>query len=180
MPSRKLTLAAAIDQDRKAQFRAVADAQSLTISCLLGLIIDDFLKTAPIVEPDSPKPGGIKSKEVFVRLSHFHYAELQRLASSRHWHRSTYLAKLFDVHLTGKPHFSTEEINALRQVARQLANMGRNIHHIAKSLRYSLDNTHHALALDFDVVKMLIDVESAMVKNLMRSNLESWGVCDGE
>ncbi|MBC7686318.1 MAG: plasmid mobilization relaxosome protein MobC [Bdellovibrionales bacterium] len=63
---------------------------------------------------------------------------------------------------------------ALRQLARQLADIGRNINQIAKSLHCSLDNAHMAMALDFDALKMLIEVETVMVKELVRANVQFW------
>lgn len=174
MSTQKWTLTAAVDQNRKKQFIAAAHARSLSTSCQLVLLIDEFLGIEPVREPDSPAPGGAKTKDVAVRLTPYHYAELHRLARARNWHRSTYLAHLFDVHLTGNPRFCEDEVATLRQLARQLADIGRNINQIAKSLHCSLDNAHMAMALDFDALKMLIEVETVMVKELVRANVQFW------
>jgi hypothetical protein len=72
------------------------------------------------------------------------------------------------------------EINAVRQVARQLADMGRNINQIARRLNTSLEHAHLVTSVDFEVVKMLIELETNVVKDLMRANVRGWGVSDGE
>lgn len=174
MSTQKQTLTAAVDLNRKKRFIAAAYTRSRTASCQLGILIDEFLGIELLHEPDSPAPGGAKTKDVSVRLTPHHYAELHRLARAQHWHRSTYLAHLFDVHLTGNPRFCEDEVAALRQLARQLADIGRNINQIAKSLHCSLDNAHMAMALDFDALKTLIEVETVMVKELVRANVQSW------
>lgn len=174
MSHQKWTLTAAVDLNRKKRFIAAARSRSRSTSCQLVLLIDDFLGIEPLPEQDPPAPGGAKSKDVAVRLTPYHYAELNRLARARHWHRSTYLAHLFDVHLTGNPRLSQDEVDALRQVARQLADVGRNINQIAKSLHCSLDNAHMAMAFDFDMVEALIASETAMLKELVRANVQSW------
>lgn len=169
-------LGAAIDAARKAEFEALAQARSITPSRLLGVLIDDFLQRSPPPVGPLPPATRTKTEEVSVRLTPYHYVALQHLADARSWSRSTYLANLFYIHLDAKPRFAADELLALRQVARQLADMGRNVNQIAKSLHCSLDNAHMAMALDIDVLRMALDLEATMVKDLVRGNLDSWGV----
>lgn len=178
MSSRKLTLGAAVDAQRKADFEAAAAARHLTPSALLVVLIDSLLERQPPPPAPPPERGGIKDEKVTVRLTPFYLAELDRLASARNWPRSTYLARLLVVHVDNKPQFCHDEVAAVRQVARQLADMGRNVNQIAKALNTSLDNAHLALAMEFDLVKMLIEVETNAVKELVRANLDQWGVRD--
>jgi hypothetical protein len=173
---KKFVLGAAVDAGRKAEFEAVAQAKSVTASRLLGELIDDFLHREPRPAQVLPPLGGPKSKEVAVRLTPFHYAELQRRADLQQWSRSTYLANLFYIHLDAKPRFRVDEVGALRQIARELANIGRNVNQIAKSLHCTLDSAHLAMALDFEMLHHTLDVEAKMVKELVRGNLDGWGV----
>lgn len=176
MPMRKYVLGAAVDAVRKTTFDAIAQERAVTSSRLLGVLIDDFLHHAPSPGRLAPPLGGPKTEKVSVRLSPYHYVELQRRADAQQWSRSTYLANLFYIHLDAKPRFNADEVGALRQLARQLADMGRNVNQIAKSLHCSLDNAHMAMALDFDVLNMALDVETRLVKDLVRGNLDGWGV----
>lgn len=177
MTIKKCVLGAAVDADRKAEFEALAQARSISASRLLGVLIDEFLQRAPPLPPGPLPPASrTKTEEVSVRLTPYHYVALQHLADARSWSRSTYLANLFYIHLDAKPRFAVDEVAALRQLARQLADMGRNVNQIAKALHCSLDNAHMAMALDFDVLRMALEVENSVVKDLVRGNLEGWGV----
>ncbi|AOJ91796.1 hypothetical protein WK22_02125 [Burkholderia multivorans] len=113
-------------------------------------------------------------------MAPFKYRELERLASLRHWSRGTYLAYLFDVHLSGQPRLTEEELQALREATAQLSAVGRNVNQIARALNTSLDEAHQARALNFEHLERLIDLERERVKAAIRANLKSWGVSDGE
>ena len=99
-------------------------------------------------------------------------------ASERRWHRSSYLANLLYVHIDKRPLLCQDEGNAVRQVARQLADIGRNVNQIARKLNTSLEDAHIAAAYDFELLRMLLDVETAAVKDLVLANLRTWGVGD--
>lgn len=178
MSSAKRVLSAFIDPELKAAFHAFAQSQTLTKSKLLSVIVADFLSYAPVKPEISPAPDDIKSSGVYVRLTPHKYAELHRLATARNWHRSTYLAHLFDVHLSHNPHLDDQEMQTLRQLTEQLADLGRNLNQIAHTLHTSLDHAHLALAVDVELIKMLIDAERTAVKNVIRNNLNAWGVSD--
>lgn len=185
MPSIKPELRTRVTDEVKAAFLAHAKEQGLSEARLLEVVIAAFLQHNP-PPPDSAdsseseKLGDVKPKDVRVRLSLFEYKELERLARGRHWKRSTYLGYLFQVHLTGQPRFSDDEMLALREATRQLSALGRNVNQIARALNISLDEAHLALAVPFEEMKALIDQERTHVKNLIRANLKSWGVTDGD
>jgi hypothetical protein len=184
------TIGATVDPPIKQQFEEAARARNLTASRLAAELIIKFLEggqgavVAPasslILPPPQPVPQEAKTKQVFVRLQPYHYMELGRLAAERKWYPGTYLGNLFCAHLERRPVLCEAEINALRQVARQLADMGRNINQIAKQLNASAENAHLAFAMDLDLQRALIELETSVVKNLVRANLKGWGVTDAE
>jgi thiazole synthase ThiGH ThiG subunit len=88
------------------------------------------------------------------------------------------LANLFCAHADRRPVLCDAEIGAVRQVARQLADLGRNINQIAKKVNAAPDKVH--MAADFELIRMLVDLETAAVKGLVKANLRGWGVSDGE
>lgn len=184
MPSTKPLLSTRVDQDLKAAFSAEAKVRMLTDAKLLELVIAAFLQRlppAPAMAPSSPNSGTeVRSEDVRVRLAPHEYAELDRLATRRHWKRGTYLAYLFGVHLSGSPRFSEDEMLALRHITAQLSAVGRNINQIARALNISLDEAHQAQALNFTYLKNLIDQVRHLVKEVIRANLKSWGVADGD
>lgn len=181
-----------VTNEVKAEFDLVARSRGTTSSRLAAAIITDFLNRGAVMVqspqertwmPPTPVERNeveTKTEQVFVRLEPFYFAELGRLAQERMWYRGTYLANLFRAHVTRTPALCEAEINAVRQVARQLADMGRNINQIARKLNTSLEHAHLVTSVDFELIKMLIDLKADAVKNLMRANVHGWGVCDAE
>jgi len=181
-----------VTDEIKAQFDLVARSRGTTSSRLAAAIIADFLAQGQVEDqvfrktPWTPtvtvqtREVEAKTEQVFVRLEPYYFQELGRLAQERLWYRGTYLANLFRAHVARSPVLCEAEINAVRQVARQLADLGRNINQIARKLNASLEHADLVTSLDFELVKMLIELESTTVKNLMQANVRGWGVCDAE
>jgi hypothetical protein len=189
------TIGAAVSVATKGEFESVARARGTTSSRLAVSIIEDFLKQEAAKTPSlfpAPQPmqratpvaGGpgaeVRIKQVFVRLEPYYYDELCRLAADRAWFAGTYLANLLHAHVDRRPVLCKQEIQAVRQVARQLADLGRNINQIARKLNVSLEHAHLVASVDFKVVKMLLELETNVVKDLLKSNIRGWGVCDAE
>lgn len=188
------TIGAAVSTETKAEFDSLAHARGATPSRLAASIIEDFLKReaghTPSLLPSPPAappsatiasaPAEAKTKQVFVRLEPYYHDELIRLATERAWFPGTYLANLFTAHVDQRPVLCNAEINAVRQVARQVADLGRNINQIARKLNTSLEHAHLISSVDFEVVKMLIELETNAVKDLMKANIRGWGVSDAD
>lgn len=190
------TIGAAVSAETKAEFESVARARGTTSSRLGASIIEDFLKREAGKTPSLlPAPAPVlptiatlavgpgteaRTKQVFVRLEPYYYDELNRLAIERAWFAGTYLANLVCAHVDRRPVLCNAEIQAVRQVARQLGDMGRNINQIARKLNTSLEHAHLVETVDFEVVKMLIELETNVVKDLMKANVRGWGVSDVE
>ena len=173
--SKQYKLNACVDVSRHGAVRAIAEDRNLSTSRLLGLLIDDLLRLTPAIEPVSQAPDPHKTAGLHVRLSPFQYAELRRLATACHWHPGTYLRHLFEVHLTGQPKFTDAELHALYQVAEQIADMGRNIHQIARALNTSPDSAHRAMAVPFDEMHSVLELEKSRINNLVAASLSRGG-----
>jgi hypothetical protein len=119
-----------------------------------------------------------KTKQVAVRLQPYYYAELERLAGDKQWPRSTYLANLFYAHADKRPAFCDAEIHALRQVARQMSQMGRAFHHMVEHLRNAPEDIHIVSCAELKLLELLLESEVKAVKALIKANLVGWGVCD--
>jgi hypothetical protein len=185
------TIGAAVSAEIKERFEAVALARSLTSSRLAGILINDFLAQSrpeslqaeqPSLLPQTVQDSshGCKTEKVSVRLEPYYYAELGRRAAERGWYRSTYLANLFYAHVDRRAVLCEAEINALRHIARQLADLGRNVNQITHKLNTSAEHAHLVAAIDFELIKMLLDLESNAVRALIKANLHGWGVIDAE
>lgn len=169
-------------QAQKARDTALANrvvAEGIATALAVELFGQDFQVAAP---PPLPPPlhDGPKTEQVFLRLAPHYANELGRLAGERSWKPGTYAGNFLMVHIDRRPRLCDAEIGAVRQVARQLADMGRNINQVAKKLNSSPKESHHAFALELDRIGMLIDLEATMVRNLLRANLKGWGVDDGQ
>lgn len=183
------TIGAAVNEGTKLRFEAIAKARGTTASRLAASLITEFVqkqvagpaadcRTGLSVVGLAGARAGSKTEQVHVRLEPYYFAELGRLATERNWYRGTYLANLFCAHADRRPVLCDAEIGAVRQVARQLADIGRNVNQIARKVNAAPGEVH--LPEDFELVRMLIDLETAAVKELVKANLRGWGVSDGE
>lgn len=182
-------IGAAVDSDTKQVFDAIARSRSVTTSRLAGALITDFINAEKDDRPGIAKaPGlpatayaaayaGAKTEQVHVRLEPYYYEELGRLAAQRRWYRSAYLANLLYAHVDRRPVLCHDEVNAVRQVARQLADIGRNVNQIARKFNIDPDRADLS-AYDLELIRMLLDVETAAVKDLVHANLRTWGATD--
>lgn len=181
-------IGAAVDSGTKEVFEALARARSVTSSRLAAVLIRDFIRTEegnrqrttdtglPAVAY-VPAYAGAKTEQVYVRLEPYYFDELGRLAAQRRWYRSAYLANLLYAHIDRRPVLCHDEVNAVRQVARQLADIGRNLNQIARKINIDPDRGDLS-GFDFEVIRMLLDVESTAVKELVHANLRTWGATD--
>lgn len=178
-------IGAAVDSGTKVAFDTLARARSVTTSRLAGALITDFIKaegdgavvtsegTGLPARAHKPFHSGAKTEMVYVRLEPHYYDELGRLASQRRWYRSAYLANLLYAHIDHRPVLCHDEINAVRQVARQLADIGRNVNQIARKVNIDPDSADISVS-DFELIRMLLEVETAAVKALVQANLRTW------
>jgi Bacterial mobilisation protein (MobC) len=174
-------LSAWVDQEVKEAFIRAAKAQGNTESGLLGLLVGTFLNRNPaLIEQSVEDDGETKSDRVTVRFTKAEGRILLKLSSARGLKRSAYLSGLFRAQATGEPYFTDDEIGSLRDANRQLAAVGRNVNQIAKALNTSLDQTDMAKAVEYEQMKALIEAHRQEVKALIRANLKSWGVADGD
>jgi hypothetical protein len=70
-----------------------------------------------------------------------------------------------------------DEVNAVRQVARQLADIGRNVNQIARKVNIDPERADLS-AFDLELIRTLLDVETTAVKELVHANLRTWGAID--
>lgn len=183
-------IGARVDGGIKEAFDQLARARSVTTSRLAGALITDFIRSengglarteAPAGLPAQAYPAahaGARTELVHVRLEPYYYEELGRLAAQRRWYRSTYLANLLHAHIDRRPVLCHDEVNAVRQVARQLADIGRNVNQIARKVNIDPDRADLS-TFDLELIRMLLDVETAAVKELVHANLRTWGAADG-
>lgn len=183
------TIGAEVDAQTKETLKAIAARRSLTPSRLLARLVTEFIareqgsaagpppaRVLPVADPDR---GTARTEQVFVRLDPYYYAELGRLGAERDWKRGTYLANLLIAHVDRRPVLCQAEIDALRPIARYLADMGRNVNQIARKINSSPQHAHLVMTLEIDLIKALIELQQETVAKLLRANIKGWGVSDG-
>ncbi|MCS0585437.1 plasmid mobilization relaxosome protein MobC [Massilia pinisoli] len=181
-------IGAAVDSGTKEVFESLARARSVTSSRLAAVLIRDFIRAEEgnrqqTTDTDLPAAAhiparaGARTEQVYVRIEPYYYDELGRLAAQRRWYRSAYLANLLYAHIDRRPVLCHDEVNAVRQVARQLADIGRNVNQIARKVNIDPDHADFS-TLDFELIRMLLDIETAAVKELVHANLRTWGATD--
>lgn len=181
-------IGASVNSETKKVFDALARARLVTSSRLAADLIRDFISEEEGKWPRPTETGlpavayvpthaGAKTEQVYVRLEPYYYDELGRLAAQRRWYRSAYVANLLYAHIDKRPVLCYDEVNAVRQVARQLADIGRNVNQIARKVNIDPDRADLS-AFDFELIRMLLDVETAAVKALVHANLRTWGATD--
>lgn len=185
------TIGAAVTEATKQKFEFYAIARKLTPSRLAASIIQEFLdregaraSTESNVELQTPSdtlaPRGSRNHQVYVRMDQFHYMELGRLAAERNWYRGTYLANLFHAHTQRRPVLCEAEINAVRQVARQLADTSRSLNTLTRMLKASQESSNLVDSIKLEEIRELAESEASAVGALLRANLREWGVSDGQ
>jgi hypothetical protein len=177
------TIGADVSKELKDAFKQFAASRTLSESRLAAAWIAERLRQElglPAPPPDvaARDDDGPKTEQVFVRLSPYHYAKLGQDAAERNWKRGTFLAQMYLAYCDRRAVLCDKEIAALRQVARQLADLGRNVNQIARKLNSSLDEAHHAQSLQVDLLYVAVDLATTTVKDLIAANLRGWGVND--
>jgi hypothetical protein len=185
------TIGAAVTEVTKTAFASAARTRHTTSSRLSASLIHEFLARengnastiaqASMLEPmanDGVACDETKTKQVFIRLEPYYYAELGRLAAEKLWPRSTYMANLFYAHADRRPVLCNTEIDALRQVARQMLEMGRNLKHVLRNQRNAVEPVRMVTYAEFKLLEILIESETNAVRSLIKANLLGWGVSD--
>ena len=186
MPSKKPLLSSRVEPETKVLFDKRAADLKMTSAALLEKVVEAFLQMATpepsaLVKVEPLEPEAKKTKVwVDVSLSAAEAKALDQLAAEMGWSRLKYLAQLFRVHLSGEPRFSEKEMLELRQVTVQLSALGRNINQVARALNISLDNANQAHAVQWEMMHKVIDLHRKYVKALVKSNLDYWGMNDGD
>ncbi|EHI7937663.1 MobC family plasmid mobilization relaxosome protein [Salmonella enterica] len=172
-------VSAYVTESEKAEFSGRAKLAGYTESMLLAFIVRQFLKNQSAELPtNQPHDQGLKSDRVTVRFRPKHYGKLLELSSARGMKPSSYLSNLFVVHSTQSPVFSKAELAAVREAAKELAALGRNVNQIAKAINITDEEIYQVKKLELQELSAQLNAIRAGLKDMLRANLDSWGVKD--
>jgi hypothetical protein len=169
-----------VPQATKAALRAAAERQQLTESALLKRMLELVLHTAGTVAGvceaaivDRPS----RQARIYVRLTPGDLQLLQARSAARYLAPATYASVLLRAHLRALTPLPEAELRAIRQAARELAVIGRNLNQIAHA-------THQGGlggGVSRENLLSFIKVCEALrdhVRAYMNTNLSSWGSGD--
>lgn len=132
MPRRpeQATLSTHVDRDLASRFQVFARDTDGGTSAALRRIVTEAVDAKP---PSAPAGAGM-GVQVGIRFKPAERALLAEAAIERATTPSNWVRSLVMIHLTRKPQWNAAEVNALREVARELASIGSNINQIARAL----------------------------------------------
>ncbi|ESQ79254.1 hypothetical protein AEYBE204_09600 [Asticcacaulis sp. YBE204] len=101
-------------------------------------------------------------------------ARVMSIAEADGFSVSKWLAAVVRSRLTGTPQFGAAELQALTESNRQLALIGRQLHHLNRVLNGHSSEIPEVSSID--TIRQQISVHTAHVSRLVASNLERWSV----
>lgn len=170
VPSR---LHVSLRQYDKERLDAFAASRGLTTSALLR----SFIERMPgLPEPDRHPPSVPLTTKITIRLTPDEVAEIDRLARHGGMYRATWLATLARANLAKQPMLTYEERLAVREAARQMAHVGRNLNQMARALNIdAIDSERPTLEL----LRELADQYESLkheVYELIAASREQWSI----
>ncbi|MCP3670359.1 MAG: hypothetical protein GY814_07980 [Gammaproteobacteria bacterium] len=158
-----------------ASFAALAKHRGQTPSALLRSMAEELvLKETGVI--DSPSIGfEAKAKTVSTRITQGEAERLGKILAAEQKTASVLLLALIRARLNKAPHFSKDELAALREATRQLQAVGRNLNQVVKAIhaglvRDPLDGTFID-ALRESVKSVGSHVDRLIARNLKRDLL---------
>ncbi|EOC3945130.1 hypothetical protein ACI29J_003133 [Escherichia coli] len=177
MPTDLKQLSTYITESEKIEFAAQAEASGYSSSMLLAHIVRLFLsRQTPVKEDKLPEDRGLKDGHVTVNFRRATYESLRKRAAEKGMKPASYLAALYMAHSREEPYFSSSEITALRDAARELSALGRNVNQIAKAINITREEIYQVKGLELAELHDAVSDVRVYLKSLLAANLESWGV----
>ncbi len=174
---RTAVLGTRTSSETKARFAALAAAQGLSESALLGLLVDKVLaanSASGVADPDTQAGrDGCARDRLTVRLRPGDRALADTVAAARRMKTSSYLAMLVRAHVRRVPVMPPAELDALKSMAGHLSALGRQIRAMRETAGAESDPDLPAHQLLLDVGTTVESVREA-VAGVVRSNLSAW------
>jgi uncharacterized protein YukE len=135
------------------------------------------------VEAELPSPSGVgRGVQVSVRLKPSERAALTTAAASRHTTPANWLRSLALVHLGRQPQWNQAEVDALRELFRELRSIGTNVNQIAHAMNSAAYTGRQTVpdhvALVVQDASERLRLEMRRVVAVMTGNFDYWGLPD--
>jgi hypothetical protein len=123
-------LSAWVPAEQAVRFKVLARQRDGGVSAALGRMVGEALGDGA---PEAPSGTG-QGEQVKIRLRGEERYALGRAAAERGTTPAGWLRALALVHLTGRPQWNREELEALREIGREVRRIGVNVNQIAHAL----------------------------------------------
>lgn len=123
-------LSAWVPAEQAERFKALARQRDGGVSAALGRMIGEALGGGGA---EAPRGSG-QGEQVKIRLRGEERYALARAAAARGTTPAGWLRALALVHLAGRPQWNQEELEALREIGREVRRIGANVNQIAHAL----------------------------------------------
>jgi hypothetical protein len=177
MPSERKDhlIAACVQADTKARFRALAAGYGLTESALLKTLIDRAIEARPpaVGEESMAVRDAARGERLYVRLYRDDRQLLAERAAARGMPSATYLAVLARAHLRHLNPLPEIERKLFAQGVATVSAIGRNLNQIARRVNQGEapnGPSRHDLALFIEVCTLMAE----NLKSTLKINQASW------
>ncbi len=162
-----------------AAFKAQARVTNGGTSAALRLLVTQAVGEAP------PVPRGVgRGEQVSVRLKATERAALAEAAEARSTSPANWIRSLAIVHLARRPQWNQAELDALRELFRELRAIGNNVNQIAHALNGAahtgLNSGSEGQGVAAREAVEIVRLEMRRVVAVMTGNFAYWGLPDAE
>jgi hypothetical protein len=171
VPAGKTLLNAYVDRDLADRFKAWARPHG-GVSAALRSVIEGA------VAEHNPEPSlGAAGFHVTVRLRERERELLLAAAQARGMPVAAYLRSLAVVHLAGRPQWSPQEAEALRELGGELRRIGNNVNQIARALNFAVHKGEYPAGQGAEAKEAarLVRAELRRLLAIYTGNVERWG-----
>ncbi len=175
-PTASPTIGLRVSAEKKAQFAALAAAQGLSESALLGQLIDHVLDVpAGPVDSGLPTDSGTSTERISLRLRPGDRGLLTARAAARGMKPSTYLVALVHAHVRSEAPLPMQEVNWLKACVGELSALVRVMQSLRRADGVTLvEGSSMALHDLMQQALTRTDQVRYAMADLVRMNLKSW------
>lgn len=152
---------------------ALAESQGISVSSLLGELVERALDERPDIRPVSAAPHQTRPDRIAIRLRPGDAKALTQRTAGRRMKPSTYVAALVRAHLVVDPPLPLKEVAALERLTAELSAVGRNLNQVTRAINSGLPVPAGTAALVGRSIELVEAVREA-TKAYLRAASASW------
>lgn len=152
---------------------ALAESQGVSVSSLLGELVEGALDERPDRSPVSAATRETRPDRIAIRLRPGDAQALTKRTAGRRMKPSTYVAALVRAHLVEDPPLPSREFAALERLTAELSAVRRNLNQVTRAINSGLPVPPGTAALIGRSIELVEAVREA-TKVYLRAASASW------